>query len=87
MRTNEKKVEKRTTHFKSTFSNRVRKTTERNQLLFTNDARFPLTMLAYNPWSFASCVVWDVFSETESPFLRTAYASLPWFFVQLEFYG
>ena len=29
-------------------------------MLFTNDARFPFTILACLPWSFASCIVWDV---------------------------
>ena len=39
----------------------------------------------YIPWSFGSCFVWRV--ETESRLLRTLYASLPWFCVQLDFYA
>ena len=35
-------------------------TIQRNtEMLFANDARFPFTMLACLPWSFASCVVWE----------------------------
>ena len=50
-------------------------------------ARFPIqnTRVPF-PWSFASCVVWEVF-ETEFRFLRTPYDSFPWFCVQLYFYA
>ena len=57
MRTNE--IEKRMAHFKSTFT--TDQTIQRNtEMLFANDARFPFTILACLPWSFASCVVWDM---------------------------
>ena len=61
---------------------RIQRNTE---MLFANDLRFPITILACLPWLFASCVVWDV--ETGSRFLRTLCASLPWFCVQLDFYA
>ena len=50
--------------------------TQWNEMFFAN------TCL---PWSFTSCFVWDVLRP--SHFLRTLYASLPWFCVQLDFYA
>ena len=56
---------------------------QNTKMLFANDASFPFTILACLPRSFASCVV----DETDSRFLRTLYASLPWFCIQLDFYA
>ena len=57
-------------------------TIQRNiEMLFANDARFPFTILACLPWSFVSCVVWNVLRlnpafayavRTTSMVLRTA---------------
>ena len=32
----------------------------RTKMFLKHDARFPLMILVYHPWSFAPCVVWDV---------------------------
>ena len=61
-------------------------TIQRNNMFFANDARFPFTIPACLSWLFT----W--FSnlrsvETEARFLRTPYASLPWFCAQLDFYA
>ena len=56
------------------------------EILFTNYARFPSTILACLPWSCGSCVVWDVLRPSRC-FLRMLYASFPWFCLQLDFYA
>ena len=56
------KIEKRMAHFKSTFTTIKRF----SKILFANDACFHFTILGCLPWSFASCVIWDV--ETKSHF-------------------
>ena len=64
-------------------SHTIQRSTE---MLFTNDARFPSTVLACLPWSFGSCVVWDVLRPSHC-FLHMLYASFPWFCLQLDFYA
>ena len=71
MRTNEKRKEWR---ISKAFYHRVHKTIQRNKMLFANNAPFPFTISACLPWSFASCVVWDVLRPSPT-FLRTLYAS------------
>ena len=56
---------------------------QNTEMLFANDARFPFTYSRMFPDRlrhvlFETCA-------TESRFLRTVYASLPWFCVQLDF--
>ena len=81
MRTNAR--EKRMAHFKHLYHHQ---TIQRNtEMLFTNDARFPFTILAVLPWSFASCSLRRV--ESESRFLRTLYASFPRICVQPDPYA
>ena len=57
MRTNE--IKKRKAHFKSTLTS-IKRFSEILKCCFASDERFPFTILACLPWSFASCVVWDV---------------------------
>ena len=60
-------------HFKSTIQ------IPRNKMFFANNARFLFTsVLAYVPWLFASCFVWDVVRPS-SAFLRTLYTSLDFY--------
>ena len=56
-------------------------------MLFAKDARFPSTILATRAFrdGLLMCSLRRV--ETGSRFLRTLYASFPWFCVQLDFYA
>ena len=63
-------------------------TIQRNtEMLFINDVHFPFTMLACLLWSFTSWLRSLGCVETESCFLRTMYASLPWSCIRLDFYA
>ena len=54
------------------------RTIQRNtEMLFSNDARFPFTILV---WSFASCIVWDVLRPNPAFCVRI----FSWFCVQLQ---
>ena len=47
--------------FQKHLYHRIHQTIQRNKMLFANDARFLRTLiLECLPWSFASCVVWNV---------------------------
>ena len=85
MRTNENK-ERNGWRISKALYHRIHQTIQQNKMFFTNDARFPLTILTCVPWTFAWWVVWDVL-RPRPIFLRTAYALLPWFCVQLDFYA
>ena len=65
--------------FQKHIYHRVHQTISRNKILFANDARFLLTMLACLQWSFAS-----THFET-SRLLRTLYAPRPLFCVRLVY--
>ena len=79
---NERDSAKWMARFKSTFAT----ITQVSDILeCCSQTRFPFTILACLPWSFASCSLRPV--ETEFRFLRTLYAWLPWFCVQLDFYA
>ena len=78
MHTNE--IEKQMAHFNCTSP--IIKWFSEILKCFLQMMRASFTILTCLPWSFASCVV-----ETEFRFLRTLYASLPWFCVQLDFYA
>ena len=54
-----KVTEKQMMHFKSTFTTRFIRWFSK-KMFFTNDPRFPFTILACLLWSFALCVVWDM---------------------------
>ena len=78
MRTNE--IEKWKTHFKNIFQ------IQRNKMFFANDARFPFTYS--HICSVIVCVMFCLRRvETESRFVHSLYASLPWCCVQLDFYS
>ena len=52
-------------------------------MLFT-DGALSFTILVCLPWSFASCLVWDMLRS--SRFLHTLYTSPSWFCIQLDFF-
>ena len=72
-------IEKLMTHFKSTFQ------IQRNKLFYLCwRCALSFYILAYVLWSLRHVFFETV--ETESIFLRMLYASLPWFFVLLDFH-